>query len=151
MINAPLDDAIAPSEKDTKLALESSRRLAKYVDENLKVQIPDKGRKPETLTIPAAAVRLLMSILTEMSRGNAVTLIPIHAELTTQQAADLLNVSRPFLIKLLEEKKLPYRKVGSHRRVLFKDLMEYKRRSDIERLGALDELVADAQENRMGY
>jgi|SRR6266850_1886155 len=151
MINAPLDEAVAPSEKDAKLALESSRRLAPYVDDNLEVQIPEKGRKREKLVIPAAAVRLLMNILTEMSRGNAVTLIPIHAELTTQQAADLLNVSRPFLVKLLEEKKLGYRKVGTHRRILFKDLIEYKKRSDMDRGRALDELVAEAQKHRMGY
>ena len=150
-MNATLDDAVAPSEKDSKLALESSRQLAPYVDDNLKVEIPSNGKKRETLVIPAAAVKLLNSILTEMSKGNAVTLIPIHAELTTQQAADLLNVSRPFLIKLLGEKKLIYRKVGTHRRILFKDLMQYKKRSDIERARALDELAADAQKHRMGY
>ena len=151
MINAPLDDAVAPSEKEAELALESSRRLAPYVDDNLEVQIPEKGRKREKLVIPAAAVKLLINILMEMSRGNAVTLIPIHAELTTQQAADLLSVSRPFLIKLLEEEKLAYRKVGTHRRILFKDLMEYKRRSDADRGRALDELAAEAQKHRMGY
>jgi excisionase family DNA binding protein len=151
MINAPLDDAVAPSENDSKLALESSRRLAPYVDDNLRVEIPEKGRRREALTIPAAAVRLLIGILTEMSRGNAVTLIPIHAELTTQQAADLLNVSRPFLIKLLEKKKLNYRKVGTHRRILFKDLMGYKKRSEVGRRRALDDLAADAQKHKMGY
>jgi len=150
-MNPALDDAVAPSEDDSKLALESSRRLAPYSDHNLKVEISENGRKRETITLPAAAVRLLISILTEMANGNAVTLIPIHAELTTQQAADLLNVSRPYLIKLLEEKKLEYRKVGSHRRILFKDLLRYKKRSDIERARALDQLVADAQEHGMGY
>src|SRR5436190_1066594 len=114
-MNPAIDDAVAPSEDDSKLDLESSRSLAPYSDHNLKVEIQENGRKRETITLPAAAVRLLISILTEMANGNAVTLIPIHAELTTQQAADLLNVSRPFLIKLLEEKKLEYRKVGSHR------------------------------------
>src|SRR3954468_9404061 len=104
MINAPLDEAVAPSEKEAKLALEFSRRLARYVDDNLEVQMPEKGRKRQKLVIPAAAVRLLINILMEMCRGNAVTLIPSHAELATQQAADLLNVSRPFLIRLLEEK-----------------------------------------------
>ncbi len=86
-----------------------------------------------------------------MAEGNAVTIIPIHAELTTQEAANLLKVSRPFLITLLEEGKLPYRKVGTRRKVLFEDLMNYKKKDDTERLKILNKLTQEAQDLNMGY
>lgn len=78
-------------------------------------------------------------------------LIPIHAELTTQEAADILNVSRPFLIKLIESSEIPCRKVGRHRRIRFEDLMNYKQQIDSARMQALDELASQAQELNMGY
>jgi excisionase family DNA binding protein len=147
-------ETVTPSETDTKLARESSRHLARYAarKKDLRVQVvPDKGAPEEPLVIPAAALRLLVDVLTAMAEGNAVTLIPIHAELTTQEAADLLNVSRPFLVDLLEQGKIPHRKVGTHRRVLFRDLMAYKEQSDAERRKALEDLAAQAQELDMGY
>jgi excisionase family DNA binding protein len=96
--------------------------------------------------LPASVVRLLVNILEEMARGNAVTLIPIHAELTTQQAADMLNISRPSLIQLLDEKKLEYRRVGTHRRVGFEGLMRYRRQQETTRRKVLAELAAYDQE-----
>lgn len=83
--------------------------------------------------------------------GRGVTIIPENAELTTFEAADVLKVSRPYLIKLLEEGAIPYRKVGKHRRIRMEDVMAYKARDDRERDAVLDQLVSEAQEQDMGY
>lgn len=98
------------------------------------------------LRIPAPAVNMLVRILEEMAQGNAVTLTPVHAELTTQEAADLLNISRPYLIQLLEDGKIDYRKVGTHRRVRFEAIIVYKKKIHAERLAVLNELAAYDQE-----
>ncbi|HKB89000.1 MAG TPA: helix-turn-helix domain-containing protein [Opitutaceae bacterium] len=145
-------EPVLPDEKDRELAKESSRSLAGHLrDHSEPFLCFAKGRAKEQIVLPHIAVQFLVELLAQMARGNAVTLIPVHAELTTQQAADLLNVSRPFLIGLLETKKLPFRKVGTHRRVLFKDLIEYKRATDGKRSEALDELAKQAQELGLGY
>lgn len=110
----------------------------------------DQG-SPIDVVVPATAIRFLVELLSEMARGNAVTLIPVHAELTTQQAAELLNISRPSLIKLIDDGQIPHRRVGSHRRILFSDLTSYRQREEAARRKVLDELAAQAQELNMGY
>ena len=92
-----------------------------------------------------------MDILEAMAAGQGVTIIPENAELTTVQAADVLNVSRPFLIKLLDEQKIPHRKVGKHRRIRMEDVMAYKASIDAQRESVLDQLATEAQERDMGY
>jgi excisionase family DNA binding protein len=147
-------EPVTPTEADSRLAQESSRRLAAHLAarDRLRVQVVSKKEQTEeTIPVPASVFRILTDILTEMAAGHAVTLIPVHAELTTQQAAELLNVSRPYFIRLLDEGQIPHRKVGTHRRVLFQDVMAYKNRIDAERLKVLDELAAQAQELDMGY
>ena len=148
-------ETVTPTPDDTRVAEESSRRLTRFLAAKqrkpLRVRIAPDNEPEETISIPMSAFRLLNDILIEMAKGNAVTLIPVHAELTTQQAADLLNVSRPFLVEQLEKGVIPHRKVGTHRRILFNDLMAYKQTMDRNRLKALDELSAQAQELGMGY
>ena len=147
-------ETVAPTEVDALLARESGRRLAARklgTRSSVRIQLLEDGEEAEAVAVPTSALRLFVHLLTEMSQGNAVTLIPTHAELTTQQAADLLNVSRPYLVKLLDEGGIPCRTVGKYRRVRFDDLMAYKRKDDEARAKMLDQLTAAAQEVELGY
>lgn len=143
-------DPVIPSEREIKLAIESSRTLASIAKNKTHIfEILIDGKK--MIKIPASAFQMLFTILTQMAAGNAITIIPIHAELTTQEAANILNVSRPFLISLLEDGKLPFRKVGTRRKILFNDLLHYKKQDDEERLKILNKLTEEAQDLDMGY
>lgn len=137
---------VIPSEADATLAKETRQVLSRLsATSTLDLRAMNLAKEP-TIRIPASAAHLLIQILDEMSRGNAVKLIPIHAELTTQEAADILNISRPTLIQLLNEGGIEFRKVGTHRRVRFESVMRYKRQLDTERKAALAELSAYDQE-----
>jgi excisionase family DNA binding protein len=138
---------VIPSEAETTLAKETKQILAQGLSSTLPLDLRAMNyAKQPTIRIPASAARLLMQILDEMSRGNAVKMIPVHAELTTQEAADMLNISRPSLIQLLNEGKIEFRKVGTHRRIRLENVVSYKRRLDADRKAALDELSAYDQE-----
>lgn len=143
---------LPPSEREAVIARTSKQLLSQYAreDQSLTVQVMDADHE-EPIELPAGAVTLLLDILGAMASGQGVTIIPEDAELTTVQAADILHVSRPFLIKLLDEGKIPYRRVGKHRRIRMEDVMNYKRAIDQQREAVLDQLVADAQEQNMGY
>lgn len=143
---------LPPSERESITARTSHQLLSRYVreDQPLTLRVIDDDHD-EPIELPAGAVTLLLDILGAMASGQGVTLIPEDTELTTVQAADMLHVSRPFLIKLLEEGQIPYRKVGKHRRIRMEDVMNYKRAIDQQREAVLDQLVADAQEQEMGY
>lgn len=136
-----------PSDDEAHQAAEASRKLAGHFGdaERMTVKLVDIEGDDTTLELPGSAVRLLIEALQQMARGNAVTLMPMHAELTTQQAADILKVSRPHLVNLLEQGRIPFRKVGSHRRILTEDILRYKAQTEHNRRVALDELATHDQ------
>ena len=146
-------EPVAPSEEDSRLALDSSRRLAALVAPELPTELMLQvgNGKAEPVSLPVAALPFITRLLAELGQGHAVALLPVETELSTSQAAALLNVSRPFLIGLLEQRQIPCRKVGKHRRVLLRDVLAFKRRHEADRLAALAELQAQAQELDMGY
>ena len=140
------------SPADTEVARASCQRLAALLrgDRPLTLNVTS-AHGEEAVKLPAPVGALLLEILEDMAAGTSVAVLRRDAELTTQQAADVLNVSRPFLVGLLERGTLPFRKVGTHRRVRIDDVLRYKNEVDAARRRALDELVADAQELDMGY
>lgn len=138
---------LVPSELDSELAKTASRTLARAKDQAVKISLSD-GKE---LELPKAMTEFLVRILTELSNGNMVDIVPIHAELTTQEAANHLNVSRPYLIKLLEQGKIPYHKVGTHRRILFAELRSYMVAHEIQREAAMAEIAKLSQELDIGY
>lgn len=144
-------DAATPSEADTAIAADSALKLAQVLVRGESVRIRADDERGAGIPLPQPAVRLLAGILEEMAKGNALSIRPVHRELTTQQAANQLNVSRPFLIKLIEEGRIPCRKVGRHRRILQSDLDAFRRRCDVERLEALKSLVAEGEDLGLGY
>ena len=132
-------ETVTPTDADSRLAQESSRRLAPHLNErgNLRIQVVSKGGQlEEPLAIPASVLRALFDMLTAMAEGKAVTLIPVDAELTSQQIANLMNVSRPFVVGLMDRGEIPHHKVGRHRRVRVADLMAYKERSELRERSA---------------
>lgn len=141
-----------PTPADVEQAKISSRTLSKYADVD-RVQLAIRGCNGESddLVLPGHVLQILLDVLSEMSKGNAISLIPHHQELSTQEAANLLNVSRPFLVGLLEKGDIPFRKVGVHRRVLLRDILGYKESTDRHRVQALDDLAALSQDEEMGY
>jgi excisionase family DNA binding protein len=142
--------AASPSVHDVELARTSSRLLAACLGDGdtARLRIHDGD---EVIEVPITALRMLVDILANMAEGRAVGLMPHHAELTTQQAADLLNVSRPHLVALIEQGLIAFHKTGTHRRLYASDVLAYKAKRDAESQTALAELAAQAQDLGMGY
>jgi excisionase family DNA binding protein len=144
-------DALAPNRAEVEVAERLGRALERQLDGGgVAVILSDRGTGVGE-ALPPSAARLLVKILSEIAKGNAVAVVPLKPEMTTQEAADLLNVSRPHLIKLLEHGELPFHRVGTHRRVRLADVLSYKRRFLEERKAILRELAAQAQELSLGY
>lgn len=150
-MSGPTREQSLPNSETVELARTSATELS-----HLLKRRPDADRArvrldDTDLVLPRQAVALLRDLLTEMAQGNAVTIVPTHAELTTQQAADILNVSRPHVVKLLEQGTIPFTHVGTHRRIRYQDLLAYKAQRDQESREALDALTREAQDLDLGY
>ncbi len=147
---AVLDETIVPSENDTEKATACSRILARKTAPESRVTIQCEN-DVEPIEIPQTVFNVLMKILVIMSQGKPFSLIPMDEELTTQQAADILSVSRPYLNKIIDLGEIPHRKVGRNRRIKYSDLLEYKKQQEEKSKIALQELADEAQELDMGY
>jgi excisionase family DNA binding protein len=141
--------SIDPGDVDAQAADRAARRLRDYLEshpDDDPIEALGEIGGDDALVIPRPTAIMLVQVLDALGQGQGVVIIPKEIELTTQQAADMLNVSRPYLIGLLESGKIPYRKVGRHRRVTFEALMEFKRHDDLERRTAADDLADLSQE-----
>jgi excisionase family DNA binding protein len=145
-------DGVVPSAEEVRQARRSSARLRKLARRRRESPVRSIRLEGEKLPIevPAAAIEVLADAVEEIAKGHAIRISsPCEEEVTTQKAADLLNVSRPYLIGLLKRGKIPFRMVGTHRRIRLSDVLAYKRRSDTEAERAFRELVAQPQERRV--
>lgn len=147
-VNAPL----VPTKTEVVMAGEAGRILAALtINNEVHIELKDDKNQSMAMVLPSSIVRMIQHILTEISNGNAVTVMPINAEMTTQEAADYLNVSRPFIVKQIEAGILLHHKVGTHRRISVQDLLAYKKKIDQDREQDLTELTFEAQRLGLGY
>lgn len=141
-----------PTSDEIDVAKRSSRTLAKYASvDRVQMSISGSNGESDQFVLPGHVMQILLDVLSEMSNGNAISLIPHNQEVSTQEAANILNVSRPFLIKLLEGGNIPFHKIGTHRRVKLQDILTYKQQIDEKRNQVLDELSELSQSEGMGY
>jgi excisionase family DNA binding protein len=139
-------DAAAAAKSLAGLATTAKGRKAKRIA----LEARDESRRV-TAEVPMEVFQLFLQLLTELAQGHAVTIVPGTKEVTTQEAADLLNVSRPYVVQLLEEGKIPFRRVGTRRRIRFEDLMAFKKRDDAARRKIADALAKEAEQLGLEY
>jgi len=140
----------ATTDKDPIVAPEEERDTIASIEEYLESKRGGTaklvGPSKDGVPIPSALRRVLVAAARQLAEGNGVSIMPVMAEISTQQAADLLNVSRPFVVGLLDKGEIPFHKVGTHRRVRLRDLLAYRRRRDASRRAVIERLAAEAQE-----
>jgi excisionase family DNA binding protein len=147
---------VLPKTHDIALAEIALAQMSSFLSQDGKRDIQfslkrSKGRESIEFLLAPTVVELIFRTIVHISKGDAVTIVPFHAELTTQEAANFLNVSRPYLIQLLEKELIPYRRVGRHRRILFEDMVRYKEKSKAKSRKARQELTQEAQDLDLGY
>lgn len=143
-----------PDEQEVQLAAQGQRALASCLSGKRKtrrIRLYDEADRAHEMELPVSTLRLVEEVLNGLARGDAIRVVAVNAELTTQEAADLLNVSRPHLVKLLEDGELPFLRTGKHRRVRLADLLQFKDAREQASAQAMDELSRQAQELGMGY
>ncbi len=149
-------DPVLPKTRDIALAEDALSHMSKFMSQvgNKDVHFLLQGLRGKEViefSLTPTVVELIFRTIVHIAKGDAVTIVPFHAELTTQEAANFLNVSRPYLIGLLESGKIPFRKVGRHRRVLFEELVKYKELSKQKSRKIQEKLTEEAQDLDMGY
>ena len=160
MINLSSTETL-PTLQEQQMAREAESRLRHLLEGHLEGELPQAALQfrlapnsdapLEVVALPLSALRLLDAILEANANGHAVTVMPSHGELSPNQAAEMLGVSRPFLVKLLDEGQIPFRRVGAHRRIRVDALEKYRHAEEERQLGVLERLQAQAQELNMGY
>ncbi len=141
---------IAPAKRETK-ALEQLFELMSRQPATAERRAVLQSPEGERLELPVSIYKVLVAAVAAMARGDSVSIVPLHHELTTQQAADLLGVSRPHLVKLLDTDEIPHHKTGTHRRVYLDDLLRYRDLRDAQRREALRELTRKSAEFGLEY
>ena len=147
---------VLPKTRDIHLAESALAQMGSFLSHGGKKDVQfslkrSSERDSIEFLLTPTIVELIFRTILHISKGDAVTIVPFHAELTTQEAANFLQVSRPYLIKLLEKGLIPFHKTGRHRRILFVDIVKYKEKSKGKSTKSLDDLTKEAQELDLGY
>ena len=143
-----------PNAEEIALAKLASQVLSAAIEasgEPQKICVTERSGKAHEIVIPSIALKTMIEVLTQLGRGNSVSMTPTHAELTTQEGADILNMSHPTFIRLLDSNEIPFSRTRNRRSVSYADIMEYKSRQQTNRLADLEELSASDQDLDMGY